>query len=363
MHACAMDDSSDAFSAQSNRTTLGAWVKAICRAMDAAGCDSRDELAEAGFEIEALDGPDVRCPLELSIRLWKRALEVTGDPAFGLKAAGYITNNSFHALSYGISSSSTLKEAFERSIRYSLWVSDVITYQVFRRSREYHFVMESAVQVPDVSIDCLVGAYLRMCRSLIGREFSPLRIELQHPAPPKPADFHAILRAPLQFDAPRTAMVFAADAIERRLAMGNPELAQANDAVALRYLANTAIRSIAVRVRELLTAKLADGEPSEEDVAHLLNMSVRTLQRKLVDSGTTYREVLDDTRRDLALSYLKVSLYSVTTITYMLGYTATSSFTRAFRRWTGQSPSAWRAEARLRDSAPGNASSTAQQVT
>jgi AraC-like DNA-binding protein len=143
-------------------------------------------------------------------------------------------------------------------------------------------------------------------------------------------------------------MVFAADALERPLAMGNPELAQANDAIALRYLANTEIRSIAVRVRELLTTKLADGEPSEEDVAQLLNTSVRTLQRKLVDSGTTYRNVLDDTRRELALSYLKVSLYSVTTITYMLGYTATSSFTRAFRRWTGQSPSAWR-EARLRD--------------
>ena len=187
-----------------------------------------------------------------------------------------------------------------------------------------------------------------MCRALIGREFTPLRIELRHPAPPQLADFNAILRSPLRFDASRTAMVFAADALERPLAMGNPELAQANDAIALRYLANTEIRSIAVRVRELLTTKLADGEPSEEDVAQLLNTSVRTLQRKLVDSGTTYRNVLDDTRRDLALSYLKVSLYSVTTITYMLGYTATSSFTRAFRRWTGQSPSAWR-EARLRD--------------
>jgi AraC-like DNA-binding protein len=140
-------------------------------------------------------------------------------------------------------------------------------------------------------------------------------------------------------------MVFTAESIERRLDAGNPELAQHNDEIAARYLANTEIRSVAVRVRELLTTKLAYGEPSEENVARLLNLSVRTLQRKLIDSGTTYRRVLDNTRRDMALSYLKVSLCSVTTITYMLGYSATSSFTRAFRRWTGQSPTDWRAQA------------------
>jgi AraC-like DNA-binding protein len=184
-----------------------------------------------------------------------------------------------------------------------------------------------------------------MCRSLIGREFSPLRIELRRPEPARLADFNALLRSPLQFGASRNCMVFTAESIERRLDAGNPELAQHNDAIALRYLSNTEIRGIAVRVREVLTATLADGEPSEEDVAQLLNLSVRTLQRKLIDSGTTYREVLDDTRQDLALSYLRVSLYSITTITYMLGYSATSSFTRAFRRWTGQSPTEWRAQA------------------
>ena len=314
--------------------------------MDAAGCDSRAALAEVGLELEALDGPEVRVPVEFSIRLWDLAVEVTQDPAFGVKAASYLKNTSFHALSYGVSSSSTLKEAFERSVRYSRWVTDAVTYQFVRRGREYYFVIEPVMEIPDVSVDCVVGVFLRMCRSLIGRQFSPLRIELRRPVPPQIADFNAIFRSPLRFNAPKNSMVFAADSIERPLAAGNPELAQANDIIALRYLANTEIRSLAIRLRELLTTRLADGEPSEEHVAQLLNMSVRTLQRKLVDSGTTYREVLDDTRRDLALSYLKASHYSVTTITYMLGYTATSSFTRAFRRWTGQSPTAWRAESR-----------------
>ena len=167
MQACAIDTSSHVVSAQPNRTTLGAWVKAICRAMDAAGCDSRAELAVAGLRLESLNGPHVRCPAELSIRLWKRAMEVTRDPAFGVKAASYIKNTSFQALSYGVASSSTLKEAFERSMRYSRWVSDFVTYQLVRRGPEYHFVMEPTIEVPDISVDCLAGLYLRMCRSLI----------------------------------------------------------------------------------------------------------------------------------------------------------------------------------------------------
>jgi len=333
---------------QPSKTTLGAWVKTICRAMDAAGCDSKAVLAQSGLELRALDGPDVRCPIELSIRLWKLAAKVTQDPAFGVKAASHIKNTSFHALSYGISSSSTLKDAFERALRYSRWVSDVVNYRFVRRGREYHFVMEPTTEVPDESVDCLVAAYLRMCRSLIGRDFSPLRIELRRPAPERIDDFNAILRAPLTFGAPQTRMVFAAEAIERQLDSGNAELAQHNDAIALRYLAKTEISGIQVRVGELLRARLPDGEPTEEEVARLLKMSVRTLQRKLLDNGTTYRSVLDDTRRDLAMFYLRVPVYSLSAVTHMLGYSAPSCLTRAFRRWTGQSPRAWRAAGCIR---------------
>jgi AraC-like DNA-binding protein len=92
-----------------------------------------------------------------------------------------------------------------------------------------------------------------------------------------------------------------------------------------------------------LTRRLDHGEPSQEDVAELLNMSARTLQRKLSDGGVTYKQILDETRRVLALAYLSTPRHTVSDVTYMLGFSAGSSFTRAFRRWTGQSPSDWRA--------------------
>jgi AraC-like DNA-binding protein len=327
------------------RTTLGTWVKAICRGLEAAGCDSAAALNEAGFDLKSLDGPTARCPLTHTERLWRIAVTATGDPAFGIKVASHIKQTTFHALGYGLSASSTLKEAFERVQRYCHVASDAIEYEFWRKGSEYHFIIEPADKVADESVDALVAAYLRMCRSLMGHDYSPLRIEFRRQRPAKIEDFQRLLRAPLLFGAAHTRLVFDRDAIERPLDGGNPELARQHDAIALQYLSQIERDNIQWRVREVLTQRLGKGEPSQEDVAELLNMSARTLQRKLGDCGITYKEILDQTRRVLALAYLSAPRHTVSDVTYLLGFSAGSSFTRAFRRWTGQSPSHWRAGA------------------
>jgi AraC-like DNA-binding protein len=343
---------------QGVRTTLGTWVKAICRALEAVGCDSTVLLAEAGFDLKALDGPTARCPLTQTARLWGLAVAATGDPAFGIKVASHIKQTTFHALGYGLSASSTLKEAFERVQRYCHVASDAIEYEFSRHGTEYHFVIEPAGPVADESVDALVAAYLRMCRSLIGHDYSPLRIEFRRARPALIEDFERLLRAPLQFGAAQTRLVFDSEAIERPLDGGNPELARHHDAIALQYMSQIERDNLQGRVRDVLTQHLARGEPSQEEVAELLNMSARTLQRKLGDGGTTYKEILDETRRVLALAYLSAPRHSVSDVTYLLGFSAGSSFTRAFRRWTGQSPSDWRAGAGVRGAGVSSAGGT-----
>jgi AraC-like DNA-binding protein len=184
-----------------------------------------------------------------------------------------------------------------------------------------------------------------MCRSLIGHDYSPLRIEFRRSRPSEIGDFESLLRAPLHFGAAQTRLVFDCESIERPLDGGNPELARHHDAIALEYLSRIERDNIQWRVREVLTQRLAHGEPSQEDVALILNVSARTLQRRLGDCGVTYKEILDETRRVLALAYLSAPRHTVSEVTYLLGFSAGSSFTRAFRRWTGQSPSDWRAGA------------------
>jgi AraC-like DNA-binding protein len=171
-----------------------------------------------------------------------------------------------------------------------------------------------------------------------------LLIELQRPRPTIIDDYERLWRAPLLFGAEQNRLIFDSDSIERLLDTGNPELARQSDAISSRYLARIERHNIVARVREVLTQRLEGGEPSQEDVADILNVSARTLQRKLGDSGTTFKEILDESRHEMALAYLSSPQHSVNEITYLLGFSCTSSFTRAFRRWTGQSPSDWRAK-------------------
>ncbi len=321
-----------------------AWITAIGRALDAAGCDGAALLAEAGLP-KSLDGPTLLCPLVNTARLWKIAVAATGDPAFGIKVASHIAHTTFHVLSYGLCASSSLKDAFERLQRYCHVASDAVEYEFCKSGRDYHFVIEPATAVPYESIDALVGAQLRMCRSLVGRDFSPRRIELRRPRPVVVDDFERLFRAPLQFGAAQNRLIFDAAGIEAPLDGANPDLAQRADAIALQYLARIERDNIQARVREVLMQRLQNTEPSQEEVAEHLCMSARTLQRKLGESGATYKEILDETRHALALVYLRAPHHSVSEITVLLGFSSGSSFTRAFRRWTGQSPSDWRAGA------------------
>lgn len=330
-------------SATHQNSILVTWVKAFGPALDAAGCDGSALLAQAGFDLSHLGGPDARCPLAKTGKLWRAALEATRDEAFGVKLASYFTHTAFHALGYGLSASSTLKEAFERLQHYAHVVSDAVGYRFYRSGAEYHFYIEPRTEVPIESIDTLVGMHLRMCRSLIGRGFSPLSVELRRPRPTVIDDFERLWRAPLRFDAEHNRLRLDRESIERVLDSGNPELARLSDAVSARYLARIERHNIEARVRTVLTQRLQHGEPTQEEVAQILNVSARTLQRKLGDSGTTFRKIVDDTRRALALAHLSVPQMSVNEVTHLLGFSCSSSFTRAFRRWTGLAPSEWRA--------------------
>jgi len=324
---------------------LATWVKAIVRALDAAGCDGAALLAEAGFHRRDLEGPTARCPLANSGRLWEIAVAATRDPAFGLKVASHLKPTTFHALSYGLCASSTLKEAFERIQRYCHVGSDAVVYDFFKTGSHCHCIIKPLAVLPFEAIDALVSANLRMCRSLIGREFSPVSIELQRPRPARLDDFERLLRAPLKFGALQNRLVFEAESIERPLEGGNPELAHYNDIIALQYITRIEREDIKARVREVIVQRLEGSEPSQDEVAERLHMSARTLQRKLAECNATYKEILDETRRALALAYLSAPDHSVNEVTYLLGFSSASCFTRAFRRWTGLSPSLWRASA------------------
>jgi AraC-like DNA-binding protein len=190
-------------------------------------------------------------------------------------------------------------------------------------------------------VDAFISLFVRFCRSLGGREFAPIRVSLSRPRPAKAETFEAVFRCPLEFGAPADEIHLPRAAMDTPLETANADLARHNEEILERQLAQQD-NSIKNRARALLTGQLPQGEPSAELLAKSLNLSLRSLQRKLAAEGTSYEDLLSDTRCALALGYIRDPHYSISEVAYLLGFSDTSSFTRAFRRWTGQTPSAYR---------------------
>ncbi|HWU68206.1 MAG TPA: AraC family transcriptional regulator [Stenotrophobium sp.] len=326
-------------------TALTSWAKAIRKALDATGIDSARLFAEAGLDIAALADPNARYSVAGTTRLWRLAVAATADEAFGLTVARHVNQTTFHALGYSLNASTTLREAFERMLRYFRLVTDAADLAFEPDGERYLFVIrtqgQGAEPAPE-AVDAFAFLVTRLCRGLYRREFSPLEVALQRAAPRNIAAFERAFRAPLSFGAKRNALWFAREVFEQKLEGANPELARHNDEIAVRYLAQMQTQNLRARVHAVLIEQLPLGEPSQERTAAALHLSVRNFQRKLAEEGASYSELLNDTRRDLALSYIRDPGYSLGEITYLLGFSDASSFTRAFRRWTGQSPSTYR---------------------
>ena len=146
----------------------------------------------------------------------------------------------------------------------------------------------------------------------------------------------------MHFEATRWAIEFDAAQVEAPLPTANPEILQSCERIMADYLARMDKADISHRVYQLILEKLATGEPSQEKIADALHMSTRSLHRKLTAAGTNFKALLDNTRRELAMQYIRQSNLSIADITYNLGFYDASSFSRAFKRWTGKSPAKYR---------------------
>lgn len=326
-------------------TALASWVKAIRRTVELAGVDADVLFAEAGLETEALGDPNARYPINQTARLWQLAVQATGNPALGLEVARHVTPTTFHALGYSQVASTTLKEAFERALRYFRIVTDAGDLSFFEQGGRYCFQtrVEAGADGPALEgVDAFQAVMVRMVRGLAGRQADPLAVELVRPEPADAGPYERVFRVSPQFGADANRLWYAAELIERPLEGANPELARANDRIVMEHLARLERSQLSHRVRKLIVEALPEGVPSAEQVAAQVHCSPRSLQRRLADEGHSFRGLLEQSREELARSYLADGQHTVSEVTFLLGFSDVSAFSRAFRRWTGVAPSAYR---------------------
>jgi AraC-like DNA-binding protein len=192
--------------------------------------------------------------------------------------------------------------------------------------------------MPIVLGEAGLAAILTMCRRASYPHLAPVWVRLRRPDPGHHSRYVDFFRCPVSFSQPENAIALLLEDLERPLPAGNLDLAADADRLLDRMIAEVDEGETTSRVRELLVQHLSSGRLTEADVARRLHRSTSSLQRDLRAEGTTFRQLLEGTRRDMAERLLTSESRSIGQTAFMLGYSDQSTFTRAFRRWHGVSP-------------------------
>jgi len=332
---------------ESHFTTLSSWVLLIARAIDSYGHDSAEVFARLGLDHAQLREPMARFPAHQVERLWHLAEEVTGDPCFGLAVASFWHPTTLHALGYSWLASENLAEAFDCALRYTRIVDTEAqgVLQIDSTAEHYRVIVDVSRFQPvsaDSAVDATLAVLLVMCQAAYGAHFRPQQVTLQHETPECHARFADLFGAPVFYSQPENALWIDPEVAQEPLATANPELVRINDRIVTDYLAQLDRSDLGMRVRSRLIEHLPGGHFSENEIASSLNVSKRSLQRKLHDQGMSFTQLLETTRRDLSLQYVRDPQHSFNEVAFLLGFTEPANFSRAFKRWYGKSPTRFR---------------------
>jgi AraC-like DNA-binding protein len=328
-------------------STLATLILPIAKALRLQGVDPMELLEEAGIDPSHVINADRRIDIERMQQLWRLSTAATGDEAFGLHAAEQLQPATLQGLGLGFLASDTIYDALRRLTRFSRILSSGLKLELQERGEYVDLVY--SYNVADLPLnhvwqgfDFGMGLVLVMCRLTLGEYVSPISIEAVRPQPQNPEVFESMLGSRVQFEAGRNCLSFVRADIVDRLVTANDELARINDEQVENYLASFLAVSTAREVVGKIVERLPDGPPSQKLIAEALHVSNRTLQRKLKDEGTSFIDLLQDTRLQLAQKYLAQPQRSVVEVAYLLGFSEPSTFSRAFKRWTGQAPADYR---------------------
>jgi len=328
-----------------NPTLLASAARILWRLLERHNIDPNHVFREVGLDPDHIRDPRARYADTKTRAAWQLAARLIDDPCFGLMAADVWRPTDFHALGYAFLASRTLQTAIERIVRYNSVVDSVVHFET--TLDETHLHLTYRITDPDITEvaalqDGRLAVVFGLCREAYGLDFSPDEVRVTHPAPSCRGDYFGLFRCPVRFDAPQPQLVLDRALAETPLPAASRELAVANDAVLADYLRTLDGGDVVARVKVAITERLPSGTPSADAVAKDLFMSARTLNRRLSEAHTSFSETLEAVRRQLAEHYIIDPALTLSEISFLLGFSEQSAFSRAYRRWTGQSPSAVR---------------------
>lgn len=304
-------------------------------------------MKHAGLESNSLADPDSRISLASMLKLWRAVIEGLNDPLLGLHIGASIKTIELGLVGYTTYYSRDLIGALRRFARYGKILSEAVQFKIAETNEQTILSWQAhpslvALRHP---AECGVAIVVSIAREITETGLVPVSIDLPSPRPAALTAYRSAFRCPVLFGRPVASVTFSRQQMTLPIRASDPTLVGYLDELAAKTIAPLSEHgeNTTSRVRRLLWSRLPGGRVDLHQVAGDMDVSERTLQRRLGKEGMSFSGVLDDLRRNLSRELLVDRKLAVSEVAFLLGYSEPSAFQRAFRRWHGVSPRGFRA--------------------
>ena len=297
-----------------------------------------------GFTLADLDDPALRISYRQAVAMIQRALKVLPDQGLGLCVGNQNVLGTLGLLGHVISLCKTLRDAFAVGERHQHTSGGIATSRIHEGVQQVMVDVECLLPFAEVQVFAAEEFFASLMiygRTLVGSEFKPLRMEFMHAPPAYAAEYQRLFGDDVRFGCLHNRMVLEAQWLD--VPLPNHHALALRQALGLLELESAQLHRKMDLIQAVERAISRDLQGSQlEKVASDLNMSGRTLRRRLTEHGLTFEALLEQVRRARCMGLLGNPSLSIERITQEVGYSDVRSFRRAFKRWTGLSPSAFR---------------------
>jgi AraC-like DNA-binding protein len=340
-----------AFRREAELTTSATVLRLFVEALEALDVDWRALLRGCQIDPEQLQDPDAQIPQDRFEHVWAAAQEVTGDPCIGLHAGELIHAHAVNLFGYLMLSSATVGAGIERVARYQQVLTSMSWIQLDTESDPARLgigAAEGSDESQMIQAEYVAGLIPRVMGWVSEADVVPEAASFRHAARGPLADYARVLRCDVEFGSERNELVFSAETLARPSRHADETVARLHAEFAERLLTTPGDKEVTHRVRRLLGESLESGAPSLASAARQLGMSPRSLQRRLSDEGTSFRDLLDGLRCEVAREHLERCHTPIAGVAHLAGFSDVTAFTRAATRWFGETPARLREQSERR---------------
>ena len=309
------------------------------------GVDTARLCLGLGFTVDDLANPACRVSFRQGSTLIRRGLQLAPNKGLGLLIGERETIASIGLVGYAMMTSPTLGAATSLGMTQQKFTGSMLEFEMQQDERFVSVRASNRFHEPDIQmflVEEAFASFLQIARGLVGNSFVPQRIDLNYPAPEYAAEYQRVFQCPIRFGQPSNAFFTDIDWVSRPLLTYDPlSHRQALEFMEIGFsrerekidLFESVERAVRQNLREL---------PTFSEIAKKLCLSERTLRRRLADNGVSYQELLDSVRKHRALEMLANPRLSIEQVAFEVGFCDSHNFRRAFKRWTGNTPSEMR---------------------